>query len=221
MIVYSYSNARTDNAYYILTNGTEGTEITCASLNCVLASYAKLGHVEHAFSTYDEFEMNGIEPNADTFSYLMEALATEMINPSPFLTKEPETQIEEAEAIFNMMAKLEMQPSEYYVHHYVCFLIHFKELEKAKTFLQDMAENRKVKIQLPTFENLAHQFLQSNDVDSANEICDLMRSVANEHNATGQMHRDIVPIQLKKQIETAKRNAKRTISKDAEVEILD
>ena len=72
------SSGRLDNAFYILSNGTEGTKITTASLNVIMAGCAGCGDAEGAFQTYSEFDKFNVTPNGDTFSFLVEALGTEM-----------------------------------------------------------------------------------------------------------------------------------------------
>jgi len=69
--------ARIDNAYYLLTDTRKGKEyITVASMNCILSAYGEAGCIERAFATFDDLLEYELEPDHDSFSFLMESLAT-------------------------------------------------------------------------------------------------------------------------------------------------
>ena len=72
------SQGRLKNAYHLLVNGTQETPLTAAGMNCIVAASAMWGDSDGAFSTYRDFQKYGLEPDANTFAFMMEALATEV-----------------------------------------------------------------------------------------------------------------------------------------------
>ena len=164
-----------------------------------------------------------VKPNADTFSYLMEALAnkqslsssekspTDYINHDQGRSTQEEDQVDEsswntsgsqlkaADSIVSMMSKLEQEPDPYVLHNHICILIRSKEIPKAKAMLLDAIKSKQM-ILLQTFGHLIHYLLEAKDVKSARKICDWMRTVANEHGDAWKTNRDVVPPQLEKSI---------------------
>ena len=98
-----------------------------------------------------------------------------------------------------MMSKLEQEPNPYILHNHIGIYIRSNQLSKAKAILFDAVKSKQM-ILLQTFGHLVYQFLQSDDVDSAREICDWMRTVAKEHGDAWKSNRDVVPSQLEKSI---------------------
>ena len=219
---HSFSRGRVDNAYYILVNKTEGTQITASSLNCILAACARLGLVDDAFSTFDEFEKKGIAPNADSFSYLLETLLKDLRNlKSKQATKKEKmkqedtnsnegvssfnvlgSQLEAAEAILSMMKDVEIEQTPQTLHPYTGILNYFSKAEKAKECIID-ASTKNINILFQTFEDIAMHFVRLGDVASAREVCDLMIKVANTKDK-----RDVVPLYLREAIDKLAKNKK-------------
>ena len=222
---HSYSRGRVDNAYYILVNKTEGTQITTSSLNCILAACARIGLVDDAFSTFDEFDKKGITPNSDSFAYLLETLWKDLKNlkskpttkrnemrqedvnsneeASPF--KIPGSQLEAAEAILSMMKEQEIEHSPQTLHPYIGILNYFSQVEKAKECIIDAVAKKNMNIQLQTFEDMAMRYIRMGDAASANEVCDLMNKFANT-----TIKRDVVPLHLREEIEKLAKNEKQS-----------
>lgn len=222
----SYSAGRVDNAYYILTNGTQGTAISTSSLNCILAACARLGHVDNAFSTYDLFEKKGLKPNSDTFSYLLETLAKDLKNAyfsnrqgndqenkttehEYHTIQQSEPQLEAAYAVISMMNDFNVQQTQYSIHFFSRILTYSSKLDEAKALFHDAIES-KIRIRVKTFRLLLVHYIKSGDVSSAYEVCDMMRNVAEENGYDAKNRQDIVPHNLLEDLNKLARQAKTT-----------
>jgi hypothetical protein len=134
-----------DFSYNLLTSQeTEGARITCASLNAVLSAAAELGDVDRAFATFDDFDLYEVEPNADTYSFLLEALSVSV----SFRVQKSEEQrkldapgrMDAASAILSLMEENEVRMCQHCIEHYARLLYNVGRLDAATEFLLDSLE---------------------------------------------------------------------------------
>mmetsp|Transcript_23739 Transcript_23739/g.34882 ORF Transcript_23739/g.34882 Transcript_23739/m.34882 type:complete len:662 (-) Transcript_23739:92-2077(-) len=135
----STTSGRVDNAYYMLTNRTPGTSITTSSFNCILGACAKLGLVDSAFATYEDFEAYGLKPDANTFSYLMECLAVDLNNNDD--KDEMTFHIEAAEEVFSLIHGYGIGITHHILKHYVQIQCACGNLQAARSAIEDTIEN--------------------------------------------------------------------------------
>lgn len=148
--VYSFSARRVDNAHRLLTSQeTEGTRISVSSLNVIMSACAELGDVDRAFATWDDFNTYNIEPNADTYSFLLEALA---VNMSP-LEKQDDAhrmqddapgRLDAASAILSLMEGNGVKKCQHCIGNYVQLLCNVGRLDAATEFLLDSVEKKEL-----------------------------------------------------------------------------
>lgn len=134
-----------DYSYNLLVSEKkEGTRITQASLNVLLASAAELGDVDRAFATFDDFDTHGIEPNSDSYSFLLEVLAKSV---SLSQQKDPVQRMQDApgrmdaaSAILSMMEENGVEMCHHCIEHYAQLLCNVDRLDAATEFLVDCLE---------------------------------------------------------------------------------
>jgi len=183
---------RLDHAYYMLTKNTpEGITISTAILNCVLCACAEEGLVDRSFAVFDDFENFGLQPDVNSFSFLMEGLAVEVSQIYPIMILDPTTNqpilsspikqthddlqmyLDSGEAVIMMMEEQGIERTRQVIHHYVSILSGVGELEKAKSVLRD-AVDKDEWVFRESFEQLALQYARKGDRESALEVASMV-----------------------------------------------
>ena len=209
-----FTPGRIKNARFILTNGTEGTAITTASLNVIMAALGGRGDTEGSFETFALFEQYGIEPNADTYAYMLESLAT-------YRTAEQnkgEDDSSPEDASRHMTAAREVvkearnsgiSASGEILHQYLRTLCAAGLLEETVEALKEAVE-RDERVLMESFSLIAVRHAKGGDFDTADYICkELYPSACGE-----EMPRNVIGriINLR---DPKKRRNKQRVSKDA------
>jgi hypothetical protein len=143
----SFSSGRVGNAYRILETSSDAEEqeakVTLASLNAVLSAAAELPDVNRAFSIFEDFDAYGIEPNYDSYSYLLESLSKDLMSnhkgSNEKMTHAPE-RLDAAAAILSLMEEKGIPRCQHCVEHYAMLLYHAGRLDAATEFLLDSLE---------------------------------------------------------------------------------
>lgn len=209
-----FTPGRIKNARFILTNGTEGTAITTASLNVIMAALGGRGDTEGSFETFALFEQYGIEPNADTYAYMLESLAT-------YRTAEQNKDEEDSspeDASRHMTAAREVMKearnsgisaSGEILHQYLRTLCAAGLLEETVEALKEAVE-RDERVLMESFSLIAVRHAKGGDFDTADYICkELYPRACGE-----EMPRNVIGriINLR---DPKKRRNKQRVSKDA------
>ena len=135
-----------DNAHRILessSNAQDGARVTLSSLNAVLSAAAEKPDVNRAFNIFEDFDVYGIEPNYDSYSYLLESLSKDLI-PAREGYKErmmhaPE-RLDAAAAILSLMEERNIPRCQHCVEQYTQLLFNVGRLDAATEFLLDSLE---------------------------------------------------------------------------------
>jgi hypothetical protein len=114
-----------------------------ASLNVILSAAAELPDVNRAFSIFEDFELHGIEPNYDSYSYLLESLSKDLkLNRKGCNEKimhAPEL-LDAAAAILSLMEEKGIPRCQHCVEQYAMLLYNAGRLDAATEFLLDSME---------------------------------------------------------------------------------
>jgi len=136
---------RVDHGYNLLTSQrNDGTQISLGSLNVVLSAAAELGDVDRAFAIFEDFDLYEIEPNTDSYSFLLEALAKSL---GPRHQKDEEQRkldapgrMDAASAILSLMEENEVRMCQHCIEQYAQLLYNVGRLDAATEFLLDSME---------------------------------------------------------------------------------
>ena len=168
-----YSINRIDNAYRYISQGIHGCRPTLCSLNVIMSACAECGDIDRTLSVlFDDFRRYGIEPNSDSFSFAMEALAVN--------ARSQESDVDNvsllaaAEDLLNMMSQQSIDVDRHVFREYIRVLINAGALElaTASTFDAIRAErfevdNKTVVILINSLCCVSHRF------DVARELASL------------------------------------------------
>mmetsp|Transcript_20981 Transcript_20981/g.32006 ORF Transcript_20981/g.32006 Transcript_20981/m.32006 type:complete len:704 (+) Transcript_20981:94-2205(+) len=183
---------RLDHAYYMLTNNTpEGITISTAILNCILCACAEEGLADRSFAVFEDFENFGLQPDVNSFSFLMEGLAVQVSQIYPMMILDPtkdqpvlsspikqahddiQMYLDSSEAVIMTMEEQGIERTRQVIHHYVSILSGVGELEKAKSVLRD-AVDKDEWVFRESFEQLALQYARKGDRESALEVASMV-----------------------------------------------
>ena len=170
-----------DSAYNLLTSRkTEGMRITVASLNTILSAAAELGDVDRAFATFDAFDLYEIEPNADSFSFLLEALA-QSVNPRKQKDEERRKldapgRMDAASAILSLMEESGVPMCQNCTEHYAQLLYNVGRLDAATEFLLDSLERGD-----PVNNRIIILMAKNNAMEGNLELARLLATKTTEH----------------------------------------
>lgn len=166
-----YSVGRVDSAYMILTKeNIEGSLVSVASLNVILYACAELGEVDRAFATLDDFPLHNLEPNQDTYSFVLEALARNM-DPGLYNDEEQRmadapSRLDAADAVLAIMEGNNVPLCHHGIHQYARLLFNIGELDEAAKFILERKESGE-NISNKTFFILASEFGRRGNFDMA------------------------------------------------------
>ena len=209
-----FTPGRIKNARFILTNGTEGTAITTASLNVIMAALGGRGDTEGSFETFALFEQYGIEPNADTYAYMLESLATYRTaeqnkgeeDSSP---EDVSRHMTAAREVMKEARNSGISASGEILHQYLRTLCAAGLLEETVEALKEAVE-RDERVLMESFSLIAVRHAKGGDFDTADYICkELYPSACGE-----EMPRNVIGriINLR---DPKKRRNKQRVSQDA------
>mmetsp|Transcript_60412 Transcript_60412/g.72620 ORF Transcript_60412/g.72620 Transcript_60412/m.72620 type:complete len:909 (+) Transcript_60412:55-2781(+) len=154
------SVGRIQNAHRILVDHTEGTQITTASLNCILCALGDTGLVDQAFTTFDDFAQYNIKPDDNSFSFLLKALCVDLETTNQDTSKQQNNDVISTESandniddiepfdapaviasidsLFDMMTNLNIPKTHYHHHEHIRILTQLNELDLAKSVLKEL-----------------------------------------------------------------------------------
>ena len=168
-----YSINRVDNAYRFITNRVHGCRPSLYSLNVIMSACAECGDVERTLSVlFDDFPTYQIEPNDDSFSFAMEALAVNArVKEAGF---EKESLVEAAEDLLNMMSKRHLAVDRHVFHEYIRVLLNSGELEMATASTFDAIRTRTYEVDNKTIVILINSLcVDSGCFDVARQLASL------------------------------------------------
>lgn len=164
----------------VVSKKAEGTGITQASLNVLLSAAAELGDVDRAFATFDDFDLHGVEPNSDSFSFLLEALSKSV---SPLHQKDDEQRLQDApsrmdaaSAILSLMEESGIKMCQHCNEQYALLLSNVDRLDAATEFLLDSLERGD-----PVNNRLIISLTNNNALAGNIEIARLLAERTTEH----------------------------------------
>ena len=187
-----YTPGRIKNARYILTNETEGTAITASSLNVVMAALAGRGDAEGSFETFALFDKYGVEPNADTYSYMIESLATNMTSEQngkseeDLSTKDYSQNVAAAREVLNEAREAGISSGNV-LHQYLRALCAANHLEEAVETLEQAVRDKE-RVLMESFSLVAVRHAKAGQFETAERICKKVYAKA----GYGRMPRNVI-----------------------------
>mmetsp|Transcript_11057 Transcript_11057/g.16739 ORF Transcript_11057/g.16739 Transcript_11057/m.16739 type:complete len:702 (+) Transcript_11057:125-2230(+) len=163
---------------------------TAAAMNCVMSAFADLGLVDRTCFVFQKFEEFQLEPDENTFLFMMEALAmnlTTAIPPTRRGSSSVQTngeddwitfQVETADVLFEEAIQRGMHANKNMCYSYVQVLLATGRCEKAKTLLEDTVLNaekigEKAEIDIRPFSLVAIDFAKQGDFDQVEYVLNL------------------------------------------------
>eukprot|EP01083_Nonionella_stella_P001775 5085_1 len=162
-------------------------------MNCVMSAFADLGLVDRTCFVLQKFEELQLEPDENTFIFMMEALAMNLTTAIPptrrgsssLQTNGEENwitfQVEAADVLFEEAAERGMHANKNMCYFYVNVLLATGRCEKAKTFLEDTVLNaekngEKAEIDVRPFSLVAVDFAKQGDFDQVEHVLNLAQA---------------------------------------------
>ena len=183
---------RLDHAYNMLIRTSpNGVKLSTPILNCLLAACAQEGLVDRSFAIFDQFVALDLQPDQESFSFLMEGLAKEISKMCPVLIIDKSSQemcvtdptlpyiedmhiyLESIDAINNMMNEKGFIPDRYFTNHHIICLILLQEFGKAFEILEEAVKTDRV-ILTGTYEQFALQCAHKGEKDLTLRILSFM-----------------------------------------------
>lgn len=117
-----------------------GIAATVACLNIPLSAYAERGNIRRTEASMSDFSYFGLEPNADSFSFAMEALGKHVFrkNADDQLIK---TVIEQADALLSEIENREIGPTHHIIRAYAELLCLTDDTETATHLVRLLLKN--------------------------------------------------------------------------------
>ena len=114
------SVGRVDKAYYSLVRDEiAGARLSKSSLHVVMSASAELGEVDRAFATIEDFNSWGLEPDEDSYSYLMEALSKATGSDRNLNKSDAVHYLAAAESMLGTMTEKNIKINRHTLHYYV------------------------------------------------------------------------------------------------------
>lgn len=132
-----------DHGHKLLQSSTEGVGVTLASLNVVLSAAGEQGDVDRAFAIFEDFDLYEIEPNSDSFSFLLESLAKNLTPKSDEYKErmaDAPARLDAASAILSLMEEQGIPRCHHCIEQYTQLLCNVDRLDAANEFLLDSLE---------------------------------------------------------------------------------
>ena len=171
-----YTPGRIKNARFILTNETEGTAITTASLNVVMAALAGRGDAEGSFETFSLYEHYDVKPDADTYSYMIESLATNMTAEQNSRSKDDDLNTPDYSQNVTAGREVLKEATEagvssgHILHQYLRLLCAAGHLEEAVEALEEAVKNKE-RVLMESFSLVAVRHAKEGQFKTAERIC--------------------------------------------------
>lgn len=166
---------RLTHAHNLLANKNNGNFITTSSMNVLLLGYGMKKDINTAFNVYDDFVTYNLKPDANTFSFLMEALyldSKEFFSPGQDVKPEDiDYAIDGAAMIQKSMNESGIEKSNHFMHEYIRVLCTTGRLDDAKSMLDEAIECRSP-VEMGSIVLIASDYAGKGDFEMA-------RSVAN------------------------------------------
>jgi pentatricopeptide repeat protein len=114
----------------------QGRVTSVAALNAVLSAYAERGDVDRAMTLMGEFPHFNVEPDADSFSFALEALGKHLSR-SPHPSRPMiESCLDSVTFLLNSMEDKGIAPTPHVIRHYVELLCKAKDAETASSVVR-------------------------------------------------------------------------------------
>ena len=130
-----------------------GIRASVESFNVVLSAYAERGDVGHALSTLFSFEMCGLKPNADSYSFAMEVLGKDVHRrrkEDKFRKREAtvtqtvlDKNLDAADEILTRMEAQGIEPTADLIRNYIELLCLSGEINTATSVINDLLQSGK------------------------------------------------------------------------------
>jgi hypothetical protein len=174
--------------------GLDGGKVTVSIMNILLSACAERGDLGRAINLYLDFENYCLRPNADTFSFIFEALGKHLRGSSNKLPRgqaycedRTEALILTADSFIERMEQHGVAATKEVIHNYVEFLMCSGQLEKATSIVLDAVKSD-IFISSKTLYGVAMKNAKEQRHDVARQIasCEtvvadvLMRNIARE-----------------------------------------
>lgn len=190
--ILKMSVRRLDHTYYMLTQKTpEETNLSTSILNCLLSACAQEGLLDRSFAVFDQFEKFNLEPDEDTFAFLMESLTNEINQMRSILLIDPKSQkvvcrnptkhydedmqmyLESIDEIQGMLAERNLPQNRFFLHHYIGGFVGLGKVQQAITILEKAIDNNEV-VLMKTFEHFALQCAYHGDEEMTSHVLSLI-----------------------------------------------
>ena len=121
----------------------EETCVTLAALNSIMSASAERGDTNTILSIWYDFDKYGVQPDADSFSFVFEALGKNLMRYKA-KHKVPERHIQAciltAESFLGRMEDRGLEPTEHVIREYVEFLCQIEQIDTATEVVLDIAQ---------------------------------------------------------------------------------
>lgn len=165
-----FSISRIDNAYRILTSRNSGSQPTLYSLNVIMSACAENGDVDRTFSVLnDDFRAYGIEPNEDSFSFALEALAVNVRNGQDL------NHLATADKLLDLMEEKELQINHHVFHQYIRVALNSGNVEMATASTLDAIKTKGFEVSDRTIVLLVYVLGARGDFDMARKFTGLTK----------------------------------------------
>lgn len=166
-----FSTRRVDNAYRILTSRISGCRPTIYSLNVIMSACAEIGDVDRTFSVlYDDFKTYDIEPNEDSFSFALEALAVSKRSGEQDLNH-----LATADKLLDLMEEKELQINHHVFHQYIRVALNSGNVDIATASTLDAINTKGFEVSDRTIVLLVYIHGARGDFDMARKFTELTK----------------------------------------------
>jgi pentatricopeptide repeat protein len=173
----SYSKGRLRHAKNILTRvEDEETEImSTASMNTLLLGFGMRKDIDAAFNVFDDLTRYRLQPDINTFSFLMETLyidTKERLGSSHYGPDDTEAVLGAVETVLSTMEELGIEPTGNFIYEHIRLLCVVGKLDDAKNLLDDAISNH-TRVDLGSIVTIANAFIKVGDFEMARTVADL------------------------------------------------
>lgn len=166
-----FSVGRVDFAYQtLIRNEIEGARVTVSSLNTILSGCAELGDPDRAFAMFEDFANFNLEPDEDTYSYMMESLS-KATGPERSLDHAAvAAYLKAAESLLDTMAEKSIKVNRHTLHFYIHTLGNLGETDAAQNAVFDALEAG-LGVENKTLSLIISACGERGDLDMARLLC--------------------------------------------------
>ena len=176
-VTLSRNKGRLRHARKLLTSNEVENAMTTSSMNSLLLGFGMRKDLDSAFNIFDDFFRYGIRPDANTFSFLMEALYLD--TKERFSAKAPDSVPDEVEdvlgaieIVLNSMRAAGVEKSSHLIHEHVRLLCVVGKVEEAKIVLDEAIANR-TRVSMGSIVSTAMSFARSGNFEMARTVAGL------------------------------------------------